>query len=212
MVKNAKSRDHIGKDGSKTLRQHFVAHFGHPDSPRFKAAQRAFAASLAANGIVCYLLSVKDRHNGNVLVDDHGRLIHIDFGFLLGISPGGNLGFETAAFKLSSEMVDILDGLESELFQDVFLNYCVKAFLVARANMRPLMALVFSFADSGLPCFNHKLDNLKKMEDRFFPLDTESEAARKLRHLVLLAANSTTTLLYDGIQKLQNNIYSNSWK
>lgn len=34
--------------------------------------------------------------------------MHIDFGFILGISPGGNLGFEASPFKLSKEMLDLL--------------------------------------------------------------------------------------------------------
>jgi hypothetical protein len=56
-------------------------------------------------------LWVKDRHNGNVLVRGNGESVNIDFGFMLGPTPGGGgggLGFETAAFKLTSEMVDIM--------------------------------------------------------------------------------------------------------
>jgi phosphatidylinositol 4-kinase B len=51
----------------------------------------SFNADVRSFSVICYILSVKDRHNGNVLLDATGALIHIDFGFFLTASPGSNL-------------------------------------------------------------------------------------------------------------------------
>lgn len=61
--------------GSYTLFDHFVATFGEPDSRGFRKAQDRFLVSLASYSIVCYLLQIKDRHNGNILVDRDGHVI-----------------------------------------------------------------------------------------------------------------------------------------
>ncbi len=54
-----------------------------------------------------YTTFVSKRHNGNLLIDEKGHLLHVDMGYCLANSPGGNFGFETAAFKLTSEMVEV---------------------------------------------------------------------------------------------------------
>eukprot|EP01129_Flabellula_baltica_P006138 TRINITY_DN226_c0_g1_i1.p1 TRINITY_DN226_c0_g1~~TRINITY_DN226_c0_g1_i1.p1 ORF type:complete len:517 (-),score=87.43 TRINITY_DN226_c0_g1_i1:436-1911(-) len=58
------------------------------DTEEFELARRNFVESLAGYSIVSYLLQFKDRHNGNILLDTSGRIIHIDFGFMLSNSPG----------------------------------------------------------------------------------------------------------------------------
>ena len=47
--------------------------FGEPMSESYRAAQAAFLQSLAAYSIFSYVFQLKDRHNGNLLIDNHGR-------------------------------------------------------------------------------------------------------------------------------------------
>ena len=56
--------------------------------PAFEAARRNFLISEVR---LPYPALAKDCHNGNLLVDSEGHLVHIDFGFILEISPGGNM-------------------------------------------------------------------------------------------------------------------------
>ncbi|KAK2980389.1 hypothetical protein RJ640_014562 [Escallonia rubra] len=88
-----------------SLRDFYVAKY-QEDSPSFKLAQRNFVESMAGYSLVCYLLQVKDRHNGNLLLDEEGHIIHIDFGFMLSNSPGG-VNFESAPFKLTRELLEV---------------------------------------------------------------------------------------------------------
>jgi phosphatidylinositol 4-kinase len=66
----------------------------------FDEAQNNFVESLAGYSLFNYLFNVKDRHNGNILIDSEGHIVHIDFGFMLQSSPGG-MNFESSPFKLT---------------------------------------------------------------------------------------------------------------
>jgi phosphatidylinositol 4-kinase len=117
-----------------TLRDHFVKVFGLPESESHRAGVAAFGRSLAAYSIISYILQLKDRHNGNVLVDNEGHIIHIDFGFMLSNSPG-SVGFEAAPFKLTQEYVDVLGGVGSPDWEE-YKRLCKQAFQGELQNSR----------------------------------------------------------------------------
>ncbi|PWN50370.1 hypothetical protein IE53DRAFT_315921 [Violaceomyces palustris] len=74
--KDAYSR-HVneGKISTYSLYDHYTDTFGDPSSAKFGKARDKFIESLAGYSIISYLLQIKDRHNGNILVDSDGRLI-----------------------------------------------------------------------------------------------------------------------------------------
>jgi len=124
-----------------TLRDHFVKVFGPPGGEAHRAGVAAFGRSLAAYSIISYVLQLKDRHNGNVLIDNEGHIIHIDFGFMLSNSPG-SVGFEAAPFKLTQEYVDVLGGVGSPDWEE-YKRLCKQAFQ-GETTAHPCQRMIFN--------------------------------------------------------------------
>ncbi|TDH70761.1 uncharacterized protein CCR75_005139 [Bremia lactucae] len=135
LVKNAVSLDSLKKkDNYTTLAAHFVKTYGQVDSIPYKSAMTNFVRSTAAYSLACYFLQIKDRHNGNIMIDSDGHVVHIDFGFILGIAPGGRFSLETAPFKLTGEMVDAMGGTQSDYFK-AFVIFLIQGFLALQVFM-----------------------------------------------------------------------------
>lgn len=140
-VKNAVSLDGLKKRrGYTTLADHFRKTYGDVESNSYKTAMANFVRSMAAYSLACYFLQIKDRHNGNIMIDSEGHVVHIDFGFILGIAPGGRFSLETAPFKLTAEMVETMGGTQSEYFK-AYVIFLIQGFLALQVSGELLCCL-----------------------------------------------------------------------
>lgn len=205
-ILNTVSLHQIKKNSNKSLREYFMDEYGGETTEVFKSAQRNFMQSCAAYSLISYLLQVKDRHNGNILLHSDGHLIHIDFGFILSISPK-NLGFEQSPFKLTPEFVDVMGGPESELFSD-FKRLLLAGLKAARKQQDRIVNIVeIMRSSSQLPCFKNGCSaTVRNLRNRFHMNLTEQELDRKVDQLIQDSLNSLSTKLYDGYQYLTNGI------
>ncbi|KAG2134430.1 kinase-like protein [Suillus bovinus] len=195
-----------GRFGYVTLLDHFMSTYGDPSTAKFVRAQRNFAKSLAGYSIVTYLLQIKDRHNGNILLDREGHLIHIDFGFMLSNSPG-NIGFEAAPFKLPPEYVEVLGGVDGESFLE-FKRLFREGFEAARKHCDRIITLVeLMQKDSKLPCFAaFGEQTAAQLRDRFQPALTHSLVGEYIDRLIDTSLGSNWTRLYDSYQYYSQSI------
>ncbi|ESO86106.1 hypothetical protein LOTGIDRAFT_129853 [Lottia gigantea] len=205
-VLNAISLHQIKKHSKMTLRDYFIHEFGPPTSEEFLTAQRNFVQSCAGYCLVCYLMQVKDRHNGNILLDSEGHIIHIDFGFILSSSPGKNLGFENSAFKLTHEFAEVMDGLGSDMFE-YFKILMLQGLVASRKHMDKILPLVeIMQTGSQLPCFSKGASTIRALKDRFHLNLTEEQLQLLVDNMVESSLHSLTTKLYDGFQYYTNGI------
>ncbi|CAH8346310.1 unnamed protein product [Eruca vesicaria subsp. sativa] len=190
-----------------SLRDFFAAKYKE-NSPSFKLAQRNFVESMAGYSLVCYLLQIKDRHNGNLLLDEEGHIIHIDFGFMLSNSPGG-VNFESAPFKLTRELLEVMDsdadGVPSEFF-DYFKVLCIQGFLTCRKHAERIILLVEMLQDSGFPCFKGGPRTIQNLRKRFHLSLTEEQCVSLVLSLISSSLDAWRTRQYDYYQRVLNGI------
>ena len=173
----------------------------------FISAQKNFIESLAGYCLICYYLQIKDRHNGNILLDLNGNLIHIDFGFILGISPG-NLNFESAPFKLTKEYVEIMGGENSNEFK--YFKKLICDGMIECKNHVEILCKIIEIMSHGstMPCFDKK--DVKKIIDcfreRFYEKKNDEEIKKIVDEMIYKSNDNFWTNKYDLFQQVTNNI------
>mmetsp|Transcript_13399 Transcript_13399/g.24638 ORF Transcript_13399/g.24638 Transcript_13399/m.24638 type:complete len:964 (-) Transcript_13399:41-2932(-) len=186
-----------------SLADFFKNFYGDKNSDEYCGAKANFVESLAAYSVVCYILQIKDRHNGNILLTKHGHIVHIDFGFFFLSSPGKGMGFETAPFKLTREFVELMDGPNSRTFMR-FRDLVCKTFMCLRRDSHRIILLVEMIVggNEDLPCFNSTPDRaLAELRDRF-KLDMNDSACRDyVDSLVDESLENWRTRWYDRYQR-----------
>ncbi|KAL3779168.1 hypothetical protein HJC23_002019 [Cyclotella cryptica] len=185
------------------LKSFYTQHFGSQGSNALCNAKANFVESLAAYSIVCFLMQIKDRHNGNILLDNKGHIIHIDFGFYFLSSPGKNSGFESAPFKLTRDFVSLMDGPDSRTFAK-FRELCYKTFIELRKNCYQITLLVEMLMEGNedLACFRGTPEEAVRGLKERFRLDLNDMACLKyVDSLIDESLENWRTRWYDRYQR-----------
>ncbi|KAI7826423.1 hypothetical protein BX661DRAFT_184003 [Kickxella alabastrina] len=204
VIPNSISRDQMGREKVNSLSDYFATRYHGVDSIQYQQARSNFVQSLAAYSVLSYLLQFKDRHNGNIMLDDQGHIVHIDFGFILDIAPGG-INFESAPFKLTTEYIQVMGGSADAQPYRLFCELCIKAYLASRPYADRIIQIVSLMLDSGLPCFKGE-STLVKLKGRFQLEKNEREAAVFMAERISDSYENKRTVLYDQFQKATNGI------
>ncbi|CAD8052440.1 unnamed protein product [Paramecium sonneborni] len=214
MIKNATTIDSLQKHLRRDYTQfkNFSDFFRSFFRNKIDQALDNYVQSLVAYGLVCYFLQVKDRHNGNILLDSEGHLIHIDFGFFLSIAPGKGVEFEKKVpFKLLSDYIEVLGGVQGNLFRENFRKLFFQGFKACQKHQKEILLLVemmYTGHGTTLPCFSKGEQTLKELQLRFNPkVQSQAELYVHVQELIDKSLDNWRAKWYDKFQYFAQGIF-----
>jgi len=153
----------------------------------------SYINSCAGYCVVTYILGIGDRHLENLMIDNRGRLFHIDFGFILGKDPKP----APPPIKLCQEMVECMGGKGSKRYEE-FKQKCVNAYWVLRENARVIVNMFYLMIDSGIPELND-IEMLNKLHEKFVPGYSKQEASNSFLTNLEESVNALMPVLMEKI-------------
>lgn len=131
-----------------------------------------FIKSCAGYSVITYILGIGDRHLDNLLLQDDGRLFHVDFSYMLGEQPH-RFAPPSPPMKLCKEMVEAMGGTESEYYAR-FKSYCCEAYNILRKSSNLILNLFYLMTGSNIESITDK--GTSKLQQNF-RLDLDDEDA-----------------------------------
>ena len=187
----------MGRAKVNDLAEYFLQTFGSKESMAYQKSRLNFIRSMAAYSLICYILQIKDRHNGNIMIDGEGHIVHIDFGFLFDIGPGG-IKFEPNSFKLSHEMVTVMGGKDSDGYK-MFQELIVKGFIASRIYANEIVNVVRLMLGTELPSFKGA-GTISRLRDRFMLHLDDRAASQYMIGVIRNAHENSRSIAYDEFQ------------
>jgi phosphatidylinositol 4-kinase len=183
---------------------------------------------MAGYSIVTYLLAIKDRHNGNIMLNNEGaattniiyynfcrfvlisyfkgNIIHIDFGFVFGLAPGKQFSMETAPWKLTDELLGVMSNGQGDLISQ-YKRLCTAALSAARKHHQRLLSVmeIMSY-NSNFPSFKYNKNAIIGLKERLLLNVSEDQLAGEVEKLFSRSVSHSGTFAYDQFQLMTNGI------
>ncbi|KRX01351.1 Protein kinase-like domain [Pseudocohnilembus persalinus] len=148
-----------------------------------KEVMENYILSCAGYCVITYILGIGDRHLENIMMQNTGKMLHIDFGFILGQDPKRG----SSPLKLTADMVNGMGGKLSNNYQ-IFKLKCVNTYKYLRKYCKAIVTLFYLMIDSGMPFINKTA--IEKMSQKFCLEETDGNAERHFLNILEESENS----------------------
>lgn len=171
-----------------------------PSAEKLRAAMDRYTRSFAGYSVITFVLGIGDRHLENILLARDGRLMHIDFGYILGNDPKPF----PPPMKINAEMVEVLGGPQSTGFVE-FKAYCCSAYNILRKHAAVLLNVLLLMGQAtAMPQLtgDGSVDprvQLLKVQDKLRLDLSNAQATQYLQNVIADSVGSLFTNLWDAL-------------